>query len=245
MKNIFNIIITFLLFLLSMIYTKNAIDFLQNIDPLMKEIINKENNYYKKPVNAIITNNYMIPGISGKKVNRKSSYKKMKKINTFNSSLLVYDIIYPNISINNHYDKIILKGNPLNKNIAIILNIKKDDNLYTINTILKDNHVNVDIYSNTKININNTNFKNIISDEFYNFTNYCIYNNKIVKTCLYNKIYTINVVHVKNLQEIKNTLSNGIIYLYDVNQEQDLNIIIKYLKNNNYEIKTIDNIIKE
>ncbi len=211
----------------------------------MKEIKDQENNYYQKPVNAIITNNYIIPGISGIKVNINKSYKKMKIINTFNSSLLVYDIIYPEISLQNHYNKVIIKGNLLNKQISLILNIKNIQNLSIINNILKENNIYVDIYSNNEINIHNTNFKNIVTDKFFPFTNYCLYNNKIIENCINNKIYTINAIQVKSLQEIKNTISNGIIYLYNVNNEQDLNIIIKYLKNNNYEIKTIDNLIKE
>ena len=245
MKTIFNIITTLILFLFSMIYTKKAITFLQDRDPLMKEIKDQENNYYQKPVNAIITNNYIIPGISGIKVNINKSYKKMKIINTFNSSLLVYDIIYPEISLQNHYNKVIIKGNLLNKQISLILNIKNIQNLSTIDNILKENNIYVDIYSNNEINIHNTNFKNIVTDKFFPFTNYCLYNNKIIENCINNKIYTINAIQVKSLQEIKNTISNGIIYLYNVNNEQDLNIIIKYLKNNNYEIKTIDNLIKE
>lgn len=245
MKKILNIITTIILFIFSMIYTKKAIMFLQNKDPLMKEIKDHENDYYIKPIDAIITNNYMIPGLSGRKINIINSYKKMKKLNSFNESLIVYDYLLPSKSINNNYDKVIIKGNTFKKNVAIILNVSNYNNYIDINNILLNNNYYLDIYSNNKIDIANTNFKNIVSDKSNNYNNFCLYMNKINESCINKKKYTINAYSIKSLQEVKNTLSNGIIYLYKISNIDDLNIIIKYIKNNNYDIKSLDELIKE
>ena len=244
MKKILKVIMTLILFIFSFFYTKKAIIFLQNNDSLMKEINNKKNNYYINYTNAIITKNYMIPGISGKKINEIKSYTKMKKINYFSESLIVYDEIAPKISINNNYDKVILKGNPNIKQVGLIIDI--NNNLNNVNNILINNNIHIDIYSNNYINLNNLNIKNIVTDNYYHFTNYCLYNEKNINLlCQNNKKYTIKVSHIKSLQDVKNNLSNGIIFLYTINNYQDLNIIIKYLKNNNYEIKSLDKLVKE
>lgn len=244
MKNIINIATTIFLFIFSIIYTKKAIIFLQNNDPLIKEIKNQENNYYLKPIDAIITKNYMIPGISGKTININESYKKMKKLNSFNKSLIVYEDILPNKTINNNYDKVILKGNPKLKHLSIIVNT--NNNYQTINSYMKNNNLYLDIYSNQNIDISNTNFQNIVTDSYYYFTDYCLYNNQeIDNNCYQNNKYTIKVSNIKSLQDVKDNLSNGVIFLYNNKQLDNLNIIIKYLRNNNYQIKTIDKLINE
>ena len=187
----------------------------------------------------------MIPGQSGKKINISKSFKKMKKINVFNESLLIYDNVIPNKTINNNYDKVIIRGNYSKKDVAIILNMNNFNIFSDINNILLNNNVYLDIYSNKKIDITNTNVKNIVSDSSNDYNNYCLYINKINKTCINDKKYTINTYSIKSLQDVKNSLSNGIIYLYNLNNFQELNIVIKYIKNNYYEIKSIDELIKE
>ena len=47
-----------------------------------------------------------------------------KKLNSYTDSLYVYKDITPNISINNNYNKVIIKGNPSNKNISLIVKLK-------------------------------------------------------------------------------------------------------------------------
>lgn len=220
------IILTILLFLFSILYLKESSNFIKENDPLMIEIKNKQNIYNIEPINAIITKNTMIPGINGKKVNLNKTYKKMKKINTFNDSLIVFDTIKPNKSINNIYNKVIVSGNKMKRNISIIVNTK-DNILNEINTISNDFNVNLTLSNN-----------------------YCItYNLKINNNCIKKHQYTIlgHLINRNFLNQTKELVQNGIIFVYVFNKTnyQELNIILKYLKNNNYNIVSIDKLIVE
>ena len=167
----------------------------------MKIIKEKQNEYNKLPIDAIITLHTIIPGINGRMINVDKSYQKMKGINEFKESLLVFDEIEPNKSINNIYDKIIISGNQTLNNVVLLTSL----------------------------------------DNRYCYTE----NLTIKKECMKEKKHTILIHKITNnyLINIKDTIQNGkIFFLENVNQDE-LNLIIKYLINNNYDIKTIDEII--
>ena len=67
----------------------------------MKSI--KELNYEPVlPVDAIIDDNTIIPGIKGKKINERESYLKMNEFGAFNINFLQYDYQKPNISLDQY-----------------------------------------------------------------------------------------------------------------------------------------------
>ena len=192
-------IITILLFIFSFLLIKSGVYFIKDNDNLMKILKEKQNIYNIDPIDAIITEHVMIPGISGRKINLNKSYQKMKGINEFKESLLVFDEIKPNKTTNNIYDKVIISGNPSVNKISIIT--KNDDNYCFTTTLEIDNNC-------------------------------------------FNK-YTIHVEKISSnhLTKVKEVVRNGIaFYLENIN---DLSIITKYLKNNNYEIVSIEELIKE
>ena len=196
-------IITFSLFIFSFLLIKSGVYIIRENDPLMKTLKEKQSIYNIKPIDAIITENIIIPGINGKTINYKKSYKKMKSVNSFQESLLVFDEIKPNKSIKNIYNKVIVSGNPYNNNISILTKL---DNKYCYTKTLT-----------------------------------------IKKECILNSQYTILIheINHNHLTQIKDNLQNGkIFYLRSINNEE-LRIIIKYIKNNNYEIVSIDNLIQE
>ena len=200
----YKIIITIILFIFSFLYLKNGVYLVRENDNLMKEIKEKQDLYNKKPVNAIITKHAMIPGVSGKKVNIEKSYNKMKSINSFKEGLIVYDIIKPNKSIRNIYNKVIVSGNPNINNVSIIL---EKDNKYCYTETLN-----------------------------------------IEKNCLINNKNTIHVEKINNnhLTKVKELVKNGTIFFLEFKEKNDeLSLVIKYLKNNNYNILPIDELIKE
>ncbi len=74
---------------------------------------------------------------------------------------------------------------------------------------------------------------------------YCYTENlNIKKECIQNNKYTILIYKITNnhLLKVKETVRNGIIFYLE---NADINLIIKYLKNNNYEIVNINELIKE
>ena len=195
----YKIIITVILFIFSVFYIKHSIYILKENDKLMKTIKEKQNEYNTLPVNTIITNNTIIPGINGKKVNIDKSYNNMKGLNEFRESLLVFDIIKPSVS--NIYNKVIVSGNQTINEISII----------------------------TKLN-----------------NNYCYTEDlTIKKECIQNNKYTILIHKINNnyLTNVKNILRNGIIIYLDSINNDELNLVIKYIKNNNYEIVEINKLL--
>ena len=199
----YKIIFTIILFIFSLLLIKSGSYFLKENDNLMKIIKEKQTIYNQEPRNAIITEHTMIPGIRGKKINLDKSYQKMKGINEFKESLLVFDEINPNKTINNIYDKIIVSGNPDINKISIITTLD-DKYCYTENLTIKKE---------------------------------CINQNK--HTLL---IYKIDNNH---LSKIKDLIKNGIIFFLQFKDNNNLNLIIKYLKNNNYNIVNISELLQE
>lgn len=216
----------------------------------MQEIINKQGLYNKEPVNAVITNNTMIPGVNGRKINIDESYSKMKKLNKFNDSLLSYDEIMPIISFKDNYDKIIISGNKKKNNISIILNINEDELFYSLNKVLIINNTYASILTTKNYDLKNTNYINIVNTNYSHNIDYCLtYELQIKNNCMINKKYTIlgRNIHNYHFTNTKEIIDNGSILVYSFNKSnyQDLNIIIKYIKNNNYNIVSIDELIKE
>lgn len=250
MKIIFKIISTILLFFFSLFYLNKATTFIKMNDQLMQEIKNKEIDYNIKATDAIITDNTMIPGISGKEINLDESFLKMKKINKFNESLLVFNSIKPKVSVEGIYDKVIINGNNNKKRISIILNINNKNLFNNLNTLMEDHNIYTDILTNDNYNLSNTHFKNIITTNHQYQTNYCLtYNLTISNECIQNHKHTILGYSINNnyLSETKEELKNGIILVYTFNEYNyyDLNTIIKYLKNNQYNIVPVNELIKE
>lgn len=194
----YKILVIVILFIFSFLYLKNCIYFVKKNDKLMKTIKEKQSIYNIEPINAIITKRTMIPGISGRKINLEKSYQKMKGINSFQESLLVFDEIKPNISIAKKYDKVIISGN---QNINKISLIQENDNRYCFVT-------NLDTLCNNKYNI------------------------------------LVERITSNHLNKVKELARNGAIFFLEINNDY-LKLIIKYLKNNGYEIVPIDELINE
>lgn len=252
MKNIFNIILTLCLINFSFYYTKEVSDYLKNKDPIMIKIKNNQDKYKTNPKDAIINNNTIIPGISGRIVDTNNSYLKMKKINTYNENMLIYKSILPTVSITNHQDKYIISGNKENKKISILL---KTNNL----DIIKKYNQNINfILTNSFIKENQDYLKNIKNNIIVNqnelinqdLISYC-YNENINKKNIckdYNKFTIVPtfITHDYYYNTIK-ILENGKILAYNItnNNQKEIDIIISTINNLNIEIVSLDELLKE
>lgn len=253
------------------IYTEKTIDISIEQDEIMMELNNKQSKYNIEPKNAIIKNNTIIPGHVGKHIDINSSYKQMKKLGYFEESLIIYKDTYPEISIHNNYNKYIIQGNTLNKNIALIyiinnntlddvINIIKTKNIkinFFIDSNTLNNNINIidklknyEIYNYgnygkyTKENIIITN--NIINNKSNNNSIYCLFlkeDTSSINTCAESKMLSIMPSINGNYNQIKNNLKNGSIIL--INNTKELSNIIEYIKSKGYIIDTLSNIIKE
>ena len=228
MKSIIYKLSIILLLVFSFFYTNKIIDILKEKDPIMKKIKSTEEKYNIKYKNAIITGNNIISGKNGKTINYKESYNKMKKYGTYNETLTVLKEVTPEISINNNYDKYIIKGNSENKNIALIFIINKDTDPTKILSILNNKKVlgtffidgtylenNIDMIKSMKnhelelLSYNNEyNFSYFKTSLYYlenlsqNKCKYCFTeydNDKLLNLCSKNKLHTIKpTLYLKN-----------------------------------------------
>ena len=249
MKRLFEIIGLLSLACFSFFITEKTTSVFENVDNIMLEIKENSINYNIEPIDAIIENDTIIPGIYGRIVNIKKSYQKMKKYGNYNPDMYVYDYIKPNISLSNNIDKYILNGNKKNRYISLIFkvndkidNILKIINKYNIKTtffinsnwfednndlvieLIKSGHIigilsNNLDYSDSNILWMDTIIKNLTNQK----QGYCYYTDNInnIEYCKKYKNYTIKPIEITNnlLSEVKNNLKNGAILSFDINNK--------------------------
>lgn len=256
---------TFILFLtcFSFYYTDKVINLINERDPLMVEIVNAKNDYEILPVSAVIDNDTIIPGILGKEVDVDKSYNNMKSSGIFREEALIFKDLYPNNSLKDNKDKYIIRGNTIEKEVAILVifnnnidDIKRIDNvtvfinhsdltIYNIN-LLKDKEIYTygsnGIYNSEVLTSDNA----LINKISNNKSNYCMIKNKdddTLKLCNEKNMYVVIPSVIGGYYEVKNNLSNGSIILLD--NLKDIDVIIKYIKSKGYDIVTLSTLLRE
>ena len=143
---ILNKIAIILLVVFSFFYTEKIITVLKQYDPIMKQIKTLSEKYHVASIDAKIIGNNIISGKNGKDIDYNKSFDRMKKYGSYNESLMVLKEIQPVVSITNNYDKYIIKGNPNNKNIALVFKINNDNNLSKILSIIDKKKIPVTFF---------------------------------------------------------------------------------------------------
>lgn len=210
-----------LFFGFSFFYTDKAVNLIRDLDPLINDIKDNIDAYEKGSIDAVFKGDEMVPGLSGCSVDINKSYINMKKINTYNEKLLVFNEIKPNISINNSYDRYIVSGNKELNNISIIIKIDDTSNMQDLisyiekkgigvnffmdGSILEENIVYINRIKNNN-EIYNGGYKNKYEKDYIfwtnnlintltnNKSNYCVVTKKdsdVLSICSSNKMYTI------------------------------------------------------
>lgn len=141
MKDFFRILGVVVLLTLSFFYTEEAITVVRNFDDLMTKIKEEKVNYEINPIDAVIINDEIIPGLNGKIVNENKSYRNMKRVNEFNPNLLEYTQVKPNISLEKNFQKYIVSGNPKKKMVSLLFLVDGDVEIKNILEILKQKKI--------------------------------------------------------------------------------------------------------
>lgn len=271
MQKIFKTIGITSLLVFSFIYTQKTVEIVKTVDDLMIQIKEDKDNYCKKPIDAVIIDNTIIPGLNGREVDIDLSYDVIKKIGKYSPNLLVFKSLKPNTSIHNNYDKYIISGNKTKKEVTLI--IKVNNNIDNIINILNTYNVNANFFMTTSYISNNTNqvlnllknnhnigyldndkiiLKNtIIKKEGKQKYTFCyIEDNKINNKCIQEKSYTIkpNIIIKNNpLIEVKKSINSGSIISFEPSKsiEKELPLIIKYIQSRGYNIVNLVDFIKE
>lgn len=252
-----------LLTVFSFYYTNKLIEFSKSKDPIMIEIMKNKDDYNKLSIDALINNNYIIPGSEGLEVDVDKSYTKMKKLGKYNDNLYVYDVVKPTISIKDNYNKFVINGNTTKKEVSLIFKVNDLKNIENINKILFNNNVSATFFIDGNIKDDDINILKIL-DESNNYFGNLGYNKKYsIKTIKYtnalldridddnhNYCYVekddINVL--KTCSEVKMytikpmVVSNIFPFTY-IKQNLDNGKIFS-LDTNNYTLKQLELIIK-
>lgn len=248
-SKIISVIITISLMIFSFIFISKSKDIVKNIDPLMDKIDKVRVKYEITPVDAIIKEDTIIPGISGKVVDKNITYSKMKKYGAFNESFITLKTIKPNISIDNNYDKYIISGNKGIKKVSLIFNIDNIDDLKIIINYLNNEHISGTLLLNTKLleedeeyistlkyyeielffdelsDINLSQYSNYLESITNTKNKYCILKEKenhSINICKRHKMHTIipNIyLNINPTVTIKKNISNGSIILVELSDD--------------------------
>ncbi|WP_405102108.1 polysaccharide deacetylase family protein [Oceanobacillus sp. FSL H7-0719] len=132
-KKYVHIVVFTLILLISFNYDYNplqlspittSISVSQSKDSLYKEIEEKAETYKEAPQNAYIDRVWKkTPGRNGKEVNIEKSYRNMKKAGVFREELLVYNDLYPEISLQDLPAAPIYRGHPEKEMVSFIINV--------------------------------------------------------------------------------------------------------------------------
>ena len=218
MKKVFNIMGAIFLTIFSFYYTEKLVELSKSEYPIMKDIMTFKEKHEEPSIDAKIINDYITPGIKGKKVDTGRSYNKMKELGYYNENLFIYIEEEPDVSIKKNYDKFIIGGNPKKNMVSLVFTLTDNKNLNSILYILKENEVSANFFiDGLYFNKDLKSVKNIIDNN--NLLGNLGYDGKYLKTT------------------IKNT--NALIKKY-VNYENDF----CYVEEDNYETLNICSSLK-
>lgn len=141
MKKFFQTLGMITLMCLSFIYTEKTALVVKETDNIMIQIKKQNIEYKVEPIDAVIKNNTIRPGLSGKTINENKSYLNMKRVGVYNPKLLEYQIIRPKISIDKIYDKYVIGGNIKKNLISLIFIVNDIDSIDRVLKILEDKKV--------------------------------------------------------------------------------------------------------
>lgn len=217
MRKIIKVFSIMFLVCFSFYYTEKIAYIMQSKDELMIHINKVKENYNIDYVNAIISEDTIIPGINGVTVNSQKSYSKMKSLNVFNEYYLEYEQIKPVISLSDNKDKTIIKGNK-NKNAVAIL-VK---NNYSVKEYLINEGYNID-YENICI----TNLEETCKDRDF-------------------KVSSSLIINHQNILTNKSNVESGDIILIEENVSvSEIKILLEEIKYRDLKIISLNSLISE
>jgi hypothetical protein len=117
----------------SFFYTEKVANVVRDQDPLMIKIREYESDFNKAGIDAFVEKDSIIPGINACVVDINASYINMKRIGSYSSNMVEYKEIKPKLSLDNIYDKYIIKGNKNKNEVALVF--KLNDSRYVMNII--------------------------------------------------------------------------------------------------------------
>ena len=256
----------------SFFITEKTTTIAKNMDNIMIDIKSKYSEFELQSKDATITDDEIIPGICGKKVNINKSYNEMKKIGLYDEKLYQYDYVKPKINILNNQDKYIKQGNSYKNNIYLFITITtsnisylKEHDFKNFNFIMTSNIYNDNkkliqnlIDNGNSILIQNSKFKNYkkIAKDYQDKTGNNIFcynpdkNSEFLDICSTGKSNTIGqmlFIDENYLFNLKRNISKGMFINFNLSKEflSNIKYIEKYVEQKGIMISNIDYNLKE
>lgn len=230
--------------------------YINNQNPLMKEILLRKEEYKVEAVDAVIKDNTIIPGINGKVVDEEESFNRMDSIGYFNDLFLVYNYISPNETLKHHLNKIIIKGNSRKRMVAFIVY-----NNSLVSDYFDDNNIKYTslVKLNDKIDKNKRYINSEIDDELFDDLNSLLNKNKVnsriclvnysnIDMCMKMKYYLVSYSIDMNdniLDNLNNIGSGDIIFVDSLTNLYNIKNIINEIKRLDLVIDYLDVLISE
>lgn len=253
MKNFLSYLLVLILIVASFYYADKISSLVINKSSLMKEINNKKSNYEKEYVNAVITDNYIVPGVNGLKVNVLESYYNMKRENLFQKDKIVFNEIVPEVSLEQNKKYIINKANYIKGGVAILI-YNNEEVLKSIDKLDITRLVDTNLFSKKsifeQINYDKNNFEKVdklLKDNNLN-KEICIVENNIDKYCLNNNYYLVKPTYNINNSNIylKENISSGdIIFIDDNLSLSNFKLLLISLKYHDLKVYSLSKLISE
>lgn len=249
MKKKFKYLVICLICLLSFYYTNKIALYIKSKNPLVIAINSLKEELEVSSLNStIIDDIYIIPGISGKKIDLDASLRNMDE--KLDKDKIIYEFTKPVISIEDNKDKIIIKGNQLKNSISLILDQDNklisylESNNYKVSLLIKDK-----IDSNLElINDSLNNYDEIeqhLNSQKKNKHLYQIKNNNKIKENKYNFQVTKTINH-SNISKMLNSIESGdIIKIENSLNLDELIVLLNQIKYQNLSIVPLSNLINE
>lgn len=146
MKKFFEYLGLFTLVCFSFFYTEKTTSVVKELDDIMIKIKEKAPSYNTEVVEAIVNENTIIPGISGKEVDINSSYQKMRKMGVFNEEYFEYKYIKPKELLKNNLNKYIVSGNSNKNEVSLVFLVDERSNIHNILTILDGKQIKANFF---------------------------------------------------------------------------------------------------
>lgn len=249
-------ILVFSLIVVSFYFTDRVMVYINNKNPIMKEIVLNKDKYKVEAVNAIIEDNTIIPGVNGKEVDVNKSFSKMENYGYFNELYLQYDVSTPIQSLNDNKDKIIIKGNPKKKMVALVVDHNEE-----VKNYLKQNNIKYTLIANSEDVIDKkeeyingetdeklfSNLNSILNHKKVN-SKLCLVGKSNLELCKEKKFYlfkySIDMDNnlIKNINEVS---AGDIIYVSPNSALPKLKVLLNEISRVDLEITYLSKLISE
>lgn len=142
-------------------------DVAKSEDTLYQKIQEKSSDYQEPPQNAVIDKVWKkTPGLNGVKVNVDKSYEQMKKGDAYDETLLVYEQIPPEITLEELPAAPIYRGHPDKDMVAFLINVSwGTEYIPSILNILKENKIKATFFIEGKWAKENADYVKMIDEQ--------------------------------------------------------------------------------